>query len=132
MRCITCPGSADRQLFESGFSRVRATGRPIVLSRQNLAQFGRLRIPAPSWQALGQYACRLDAVIVREWRQLTANRDSAAKRQSATKWGAAASDNAIADRDDAAEDGGPASVPNRQICSFTRVLGQVGGNPNAV
>ena len=103
------PGSADRQLFESGFSRVRATGRPIVLSRQYLAQFGRFRIPAPLWQALGQYACRLDPVIVREWRQLTANRDSTANRHSATKWGAAASDNAIADRDDAAE-GGPATV----------------------
>ena len=76
MRYITCPGSADRQLFESGFSRVRATGRPIVLSRQYLAQFGRFRIPAPLWQALGQYACWLDLVIVREWRQLTANRDS--------------------------------------------------------
>ena len=108
VRYITCPGSADRQLFESGFSRVRATGRFIVLSRQYLAQFGRLRIPAPLWQALGQYACRLDPVIVREWRQLTANRDSTANRHSATKWGAAASDNAIADRDDAAE-GGPAT-----------------------
>ena len=86
MRYITCPGSADRQLFESGFSRVRATGRPIVLSRQYLAQFGRIRIPAPLWQALGQYACRLDPVIVREWRQLTANRDSTANRHSATKW----------------------------------------------
>ena len=79
-----------------------------MLSRQNLAQFGRLRIPAPFWQALGQYACRLDPVIVREWRQLTANRDSTANRHSATKWGAAASDNAMADRDDAAE-GGPAT-----------------------
>ena len=37
-----------------GFSRVRATGWPIMLSRQNLAQFGRFRIPAPLWQALGQ------------------------------------------------------------------------------
>ena len=108
VRNITYPGSADRQFFESGFSRVRATGRPIVLSRQYLAQFGRFRIPAPLWQALGQYACWLDPVIVREWRQLTANRDSTANRHSATKWGAAASDNAIADRDDAAE-GGPAT-----------------------
>ena len=74
MRYITCPGSADRQLFESGVSRVLATGRPIVLSRQYLAQFGRFRIPAPLWQAFGQYACWLDPVIVREWRQLTANR----------------------------------------------------------
>ena len=106
VRYITCPGSADRQLFESGVSRVLATGRPIVLSRQNLAQFGRIRTPAPLWQALGQYACRLDPVIVRDWRQLPGNRDSTANRHSATKWGAAASDNVGADRDDAAE-GGP-------------------------
>ena len=79
-----------------------------MLSRQYLARFGRFRIPAPLWQALGQYACRLDPVIVREWRQLTADRDSIANRHSATKWGAAASDNTIADRDDAAE-GGPAT-----------------------
>ena len=39
---------------------------------------------------------------------MEANRDSTANRHSATKWGAAASDNAIADRDDAAE-GGPAT-----------------------
>ena len=77
-----------------------------MLSHQYLAQFGRFRIPAPLWQALGQYACRLDPVIVREWRQLTANRDSAANRHNATKWGATVFDNAIADRDDAAK-GGP-------------------------
>ena len=108
VRYITYPGSANRQLFESGFSRVRATARPIVLSRQYLAQFGRFRIPAPLWQALAQYACWLDPVIVREWRQLTADWDSTANRHSATKWGAAAADNVIADRDDAAE-GGPAT-----------------------
>ena len=108
MRYITYPGSADRQLFDSVFSRARATGRPIVLSRQYLAQFGRFRIPVPLWQALGQCACWLDPVIGWEWRLLTANRDSTAKRHSATKLGAAASDNAIADRDDAAE-GGPAT-----------------------
>ena len=43
MRYITYPGSADRQLFESAFFRVRATGRPIVLSRQYLALSGRFR-----------------------------------------------------------------------------------------
>ena len=80
VRYITHPGSANRQLFESGFSRVRATGRPFVLSRQYLGQFGRFRIPAPLWQALGQYACWLDPVIVREWRQLTANWNGTANR----------------------------------------------------
>ena len=57
---------------------------------------------------LGQYACWLDPVIVGEWRQLTADWDSTANRHSATKWGAAAADNVIADRNDAAE-GGPAT-----------------------
>ena len=108
VRGIACPGPADRQLFESGYSRIRATGQPIVLSRQNLVQFGRFWIPAPSWQALGEYASRLEPAIDREWRQLTANRDRTANRHSASKWGAAASDNSIADRDDAAE-GGPAT-----------------------
>ena len=49
VRYFTYQGSADRQLFESGFSRVRATGQPLVLSRQFLAQIGRFRIPAPLW-----------------------------------------------------------------------------------
>jgi len=66
-----------------------------VLSRQNLAQFGRFRIRAPLWQTLGQYACQLDPVIVREWRQLTVNRDSTANRRNATKWEASTSDNAV-------------------------------------
>ena len=105
---ITHPGSANRQLFESGFSRVRATGRPIVLSRQYLAQFGRFRIPAPLWQALGQYACWLDPVIVREWPRLTSNWDSDVNQHSATRWGAAVADNVVPERDDAAE-GAPAT-----------------------
>ncbi|MDD9949249.1 MAG: class I SAM-dependent methyltransferase [candidate division Zixibacteria bacterium] len=73
IRYITFPGSDDRQLFESGFSRMRATSRPIVLSREYLARFGRFRIPAMLWQALGQFACWLDPVIVGEWRQLSSN-----------------------------------------------------------
>ena len=109
-RCATSPirdppiGSCSSRGFPGYWQPVG----PIVLSRQYLALFGRFRIPAPLWQALGQYACRLDPVIVRDWRQLTANRDSTANRHSATKWGATASDNAMADRDDAAE-GGPAT-----------------------
>ena len=90
VRYITFPGSDDRQLFESGFSRSRATSRPIVLSREYLARFGRFRIPAMLWQALGQFACWLDPVIVGEWRQLTsnwvgpANQGSAARRAAHT------------------------------------------------
>ena len=73
VRYITFPGSDDRQLFETGYSRMRPTSRPIVLSREYLARFGRFRIPALLWQALGQFACWLDPVIVGEWRQLTSN-----------------------------------------------------------
>lgn len=80
VRYITFPGSDDRQLFESGFSRLRATSRPVVLSREYLARFGRFRIPAMLWQALGQFACWLDPVIVGEWRQLTSDWDGPANR----------------------------------------------------
>ena len=83
----TYPGSTNRQLFESGFRRVRPTAAPIVLSRKYLAQFGRFRIPAQLWLALGQYACWLDPVIVREWRQLTADWSTVANRNSLAKWG---------------------------------------------
>ena len=114
VRYITHPGSANRQLFDSGFSRVRATRRPIVLSRQYLAQFGRFRIPAPLWQALGQYGCWLDPVIVREWRQLTADWGSRANRNSATRWegntvhDVVAAHDTVTARDGVAE-GGPAA-----------------------
>ncbi len=83
---ITYPGSNDRQLFESGFSRSRATSRPIILSREYLLRFGRFRIPALLWQALGQFACWLDPVIVGEWRQLTSNWIGPADRQGAARW----------------------------------------------
>ncbi len=82
VRYITFPGSDDRQLFESGFSRSRTTARPIVLSREYLARFGRFRIPALLWQALGQFACWLDPVIVGEWRQLTSNWNRPADQHS--------------------------------------------------
>lgn len=80
VRYITFPGTDDRQLFESGFSRLRATSRPIVLSREFLVRFGRFRIPALLWQALSQFACWLEPVIVGEWRQLTSNWDDPANR----------------------------------------------------
>ena len=85
---ITYPASGDRQLFESGFTRTGATARPIVLSREYLARFGRFRIPALLWQALGQFACWLDPVIVREWRQLTLNWDGPARLHDAARWAA--------------------------------------------
>lgn len=88
VRYITFPGSDDRQLFESGFSSTRAASRPIVLSREFLARFGRFRIPALLWQALGQFACWLDPVIVGEWRQLTSNWVGPANLHSAARWAA--------------------------------------------
>ena len=49
MHYIFWPGYPEQQLFESGFPRVRATGRSIVLSRQILAKLGHFRIPVPLW-----------------------------------------------------------------------------------
>ena len=86
VRYITYPGSDNRQLFESEYFRKRATARPIVLSREYMTQFGRFRIPALLWQALGQFACWLDPVIIREWRQLTSNWDDSAIQRSASRW----------------------------------------------
>ncbi len=84
-RHITLPGT-DQQLFESAFRSVRPAARPIVLSRQYLAGFGRFRIPTSLWQTLGQYACWLDPVIVQEWRQLTADWGYDVNRYSARRW----------------------------------------------
>ncbi len=86
VRYITYPASGNRQLFESGYSRARAAARPIVLSREYLTQFGRFRIPALLWQALGQFACWLDPVIIREWRQLTSNWEGLENLRGATRW----------------------------------------------
>ncbi len=86
VRYITYPASGNRQLFESGYSRARTIARPIVLSREFLTQFGRFRIPALLWQSLGQFACWLDPVIVREWRQLTKNWDGSASLHSTARW----------------------------------------------
>ena len=86
VRYITYPASGNRQLFESGYSRARAAARPIVLSREYLTQFGRFRIPALLWQALGQFACWLDPVIIREWRQLTSNWEGLENLRGAARW----------------------------------------------
>jgi len=100
---ITYPASGNRQLFESGYTRARATARPIVLSREYLTQFGRFRIPALLWQALGQFACWLDPVIVREWRQLTSNWDDSASLRNATRWTPTTGQSAALVRDRGAE-----------------------------
>ena len=70
-RYITYPGSPDQPVFECDLKPVRNPRKHFVLSREYLAKFGRFRIQGPLWQTLGQYACWLDPVIVKEWLQMT-------------------------------------------------------------
>ena len=79
VRHITQPGNPSEKLFECGFRTVCNPSGAIVLSREYLDCFGRFRIPARLWQTLGQFACWLDPVIVREWRQLTTGWDGVAE-----------------------------------------------------
>ena len=70
-RYITYPGSPDKPVFKviEG-KRAQKPLKHIVLSKAYLAKFGLLRIQSQLWQTLGQYACWLDPVIVKEWSQL--------------------------------------------------------------
>ena len=68
---IKYPGSPDKHVFRIVDGRtVRRPSKHIVLSKEYLAKFGHFRIPSQLWQTLGQYACWLDPVIVKEWSQL--------------------------------------------------------------
>ena len=70
-RYITYPGSPDKPVFKVLDGRTpRGRSKSIVLSKEYLAKFGLLRIQSQLWQTLGQYACWLDPVIVKEWSQL--------------------------------------------------------------
>ncbi len=93
---ITYPGADDKQVFKCDFSTVRSSTRPVVLSREYLNLFGRFRIPAMLWQTLGQFACWLDPVIVREWKQLSAGwngvADAARNDERAFDWAEASRD----------------------------------------
>lgn len=71
-RHITFPASPNRQVFDCEFTTVRKPKGSIILSREYLGGFGKFQIPAQLWQTLSQFACWLDPVIIREWRQLTA------------------------------------------------------------
>lgn len=97
---ITYPGAPDKQVFECDFKSVRNSARPIVLSREFLEHYGRFRIPAMLWQTLGQFACWLDPVIVREWRQLTAGWGGVAETsqidEQAFNWAEASRDTTFA------------------------------------
>ncbi len=99
-RYITYPGSPDKPVFDRGFTSARSDGRAIVLSRDFLHRFGGFRIPALLWQTLGQFACWLDPVIVREWRQLTAGwngvAEPSANDETAFQWGEAIRDTKLA------------------------------------
>ncbi len=68
---ITYPGSPNQPVFECDLRSVRRPAKHIVLSKGYLSKFGRFRIPSLLWQTLGQYACWLDPVIVKEWSQMT-------------------------------------------------------------
>ncbi len=70
-RYITYPGSPDKPVFKviEG-KKAQKPLKHIVLSKAYLAKFGLLRIQSQLWQTLGQYACWLDPVIVKEWSQL--------------------------------------------------------------
>ena len=67
---ITEPGSSNVPIFHCDYKSVRRPSNHIVLSREYLAKFGSFRVPHQLWQTLGQYACWLDPVIVKEWSQL--------------------------------------------------------------
>ena len=70
-RYITYPGSPNQPVFECDLKPVRKPRKHVVLSKEYLTKFGRFRIQGPLWQTLGQYACWLDPVIVKEWSQMT-------------------------------------------------------------
>ena len=97
---ITYPGAPDKQVFECGFESVRSSAKPIILSREYLESFGCFRIPVMLWQTLGQFACWLDPVIVREWRQLTAGwggvADPSRINEQSFDWAEASRDTTIA------------------------------------
>lgn len=68
---IKYPGSPNKFVFNViDGEMVRRPSKHIVLSKEYLAKFGCFRIPSQLWQTLGQYACWLDPVIVKEWSQL--------------------------------------------------------------
>jgi SAM-dependent methyltransferase len=67
---ITYPGG-NSPIFDFQWESYRPKVRPITLSRSFLLGFGRFRIPAQLWQTLGQYACWIEPVIIREWSRLT-------------------------------------------------------------
>lgn len=71
VRYTTFPGQ-NRQVFEyqAPETRWQRGEGPIELNKRYLARFGRLRIPAPLWRTLGQYACWLEPAIVNEWVKL--------------------------------------------------------------
>ena len=66
----TYPDRSDEQVFECNFKSVRNNAGAIQLTKDYLRKFGEFRVPVQLWQTLGQYACWLDPLIIREWKQL--------------------------------------------------------------
>jgi hypothetical protein len=69
VRYITWPGRSD-PVFEFDRLRRPRVNEHVLITPEYLAAFGKLRIPAQIWQALGQYACWLEPAILHEWREL--------------------------------------------------------------
>ncbi|MYF11707.1 MAG: methyltransferase domain-containing protein [Gammaproteobacteria bacterium] len=107
---ITYPGSPDQPVFECDLKPVRKPKRRVVLSKEYLAKFGRFRVQGPLWQTLGQYACWLDPVIVREWSQMMTGwgvADARTQGSSALDWQEGIRDTKIAiERAEALRDDG--------------------------
>jgi hypothetical protein len=70
VRFTTFPGT-DNAIFQYEWKTRRTTARPVVISREYLAEFGTFRLPRRVWQTMGQYACWLEPAILREWMGLT-------------------------------------------------------------
>ena len=98
---ITFPGSS-KQVFDCEYRSPGKPGESISLSLEYLSKFGVFRVPAQLWQTLGQFACWLDPVILREWRQLTIGwgwdgvKDVSRIDDQAFEWGEARRDTTLA------------------------------------
>jgi SAM-dependent methyltransferase len=68
-RYITWPGQ-NRQVFDAFRAPVRRDVAFKAVDAHYLAGFGRFRIPAAIWRSLGDYACWIEPVIIREWSAL--------------------------------------------------------------
>ncbi len=100
VRYMTYPGQ-NRSIFECDRASVRKKDKPILLSLEFLLSFGKFRIPAQLWDALGHYACWLEPAILREWAGLTKGwgiSDYRATDSSVFEWEQGRRDTSVASR----------------------------------